>query len=595
MSDTTLERQLPAPKTDGQLSQSFDFDRRAFVLRVVLCACLGACSIAISIMAWKVVPIVLLFGIALPLTIVVAWFSALRLRMAPPIITIDKNGIWDQRLGMDPIPWQEVQAIELDRDTDVILNVDENFRPVDAEKHEEFLRHLPLRADRQPGRIRIKLDELDTALPEFLAAVDAVLPHRMQAPVCPAVQRRRPRQLVRPLFAGVVSGMMVGLLIVTAGSLRENSTIYRNLGVAGDLGVPPGQSGDVKFGRPAGDQLASVSDARVRLGHFYHEGIGVPRDDARAAHLFAQAATDGVAKGQAALGYFRENGIGIAQDFIKALTWYSKAAAQGDAWAGTRLALMYRDGRGVPRDQAKAFRFFEAAAKKGGASARFYLGEAYENGWGVPENIIAATEWYRVAAAQGHAAAEYGLGSLYRDGRGVSRDEVRAVDWFMKSARKGYAPAQIALGIAYELGLSVERDPKQALFWYYLAEWHGHPAARHRRMLFSHTLSQLERRRANAYRKRWMREKFLDGLAIEKFKEYRRINGPKAFAVSMSGAWVIVDDADDLGNAAQLAIQRCRRSARTCLLYALGDAVVIGIDEPQIDALIARGGKISRR
>jgi hypothetical protein len=135
VSETILERQVRAPETDTPAPQSFDFDRRAFALRIILCACLGVCSIVISIMAWDVMPTLLLLTIALPLTIVIAWFSGLRLRMAPPIIRLDRDGIWDRRLGIGPVPWRRIRAIELDRNADVVLILADGFRPADNDKH----------------------------------------------------------------------------------------------------------------------------------------------------------------------------------------------------------------------------------------------------------------------------------------------------------------------------------------------------------------------------------------------------------------------------------------------------------------------------
>jgi TPR repeat protein len=413
-----------------------------------------------------------------------------------------------------------------------------------------------------------------------------MLPHDMQAPSCPAVLRRRPQQLVRPIFAGVVAGMMVGILVVAFGASRENTVIYRDLGAAKDLGIQPGDGVGAGFGRKGQPPANGAIDERVRLGHMYYGGYGVPQDDVRAARQFSLAAADGVAHGQAALGFFRENGIGVPQDFIKALNWYRKASEQGDSWARTRLALMYRDGRGVPRDMEHAFKLFKSAAQQGEVSAQYFLAEAYENGWGMAENAKEAIKWYGDAAAQGHAKAEYRLGILYSDGRSMPRNEAQAVSWFERSARQGYAPAQFAFGMAYELGLGVPLDPIRALLWYSLAEWHGHAGVTHRRDQYLRSLSEVERQAASLYRRRWLRENFLSDDLVGKFREYQKMRDPKAFAASMNGAWAISEGAGNQGDAARAALTRCRRLAQICLLYALGDQVVIGIDLREVNALI---------
>jgi len=589
VSEFILERSLQAPGSDGRTGRSFDFDRRAFVLRVILSACLGASSVIISVMVWNTATIVLLLSIALPLTIVVAWFSALRLRMPPPIIVLDRNGIWDRRLGVAPIPWRRIRRIELDRDTDILLDVGSEFQPDVIEAQEPFPEYFPLGSGRELGKIRIRLDEIGTTLPEFLAAMDAMLPHDKQAPVCPAILPRRPDQFVRPVFAGVVTGIMAALLIAGYGATRDDVAIYRELGAAKDLGVQPGESSGTGLVRFGAAFVAGISDERVRLGHMYHAGYGVAQDDIRAAQQFGLAAADGVAAAQAAMGFLRENGIGIPQDFIEALNWYRKAADQGDAWARTRLALMYRDGRGVPRDQEHAFELFVSAAQQGDASAQYFLGEAFENGWGVAENSDAALKSYGEAAAQGHERAEYRLGVLYSDGRSVQRDEAQAFSWFQRSAKKGYAPAQYALGLAFELGLGVSADPNQAVLWYSLAEWHGQPAAKYRREQFLRSLSQSGRQAALTYRQRWLRESFLLGEAVTKFREYRGSRGPKAFAASLNGGWAIVEGARDQGDAARAAMKSCGRSGQVCLLFALGDEVVVDMGEPRVERLLAHG------
>lgn len=591
MSNNIFERSEPAPESKDNIAKVFDFDRRAFVLRVMLCAGLAACSIIIAILSWDVILAVLLLSIVLPLAIVMAWFAALRLRMAGPIVVLDRNGLWDQRLGLEAVPWSAVRAILLDRNNDVVLEIGHAADIAKSAQREEVLGFLPLGSYRQAGRVHVKLDDLNASVPEFLAAMDAMLPHHMQAPVCPAVLRRRPRQLVRPVLSGVVTGMIVASLVAVAGGVRDSETIYRGLGYASDLGVLPGDSGGYGFGRLMPRSSIAVQDQRVRLGYMYHEGRGVPRDDTKAVEQFRLAAAVGVAEAQSVLGFFRENGIGVPQDFVKALVWYRRAEARGDSWARTRLALMYRDGRGVPRDLERAFQLFRTSADQGDRTAQYYLGQALENGWGAAENIAAAIEWYAAAANQGHAGAEYKLGLLYRDGRYLSRDLGRSLEWLQRSGREGYPPAQFALGLAYELGLSVKSDPIQADFWYYLAEWHGHPGARARREQTRSLLGQKERLAARVYRQRWLREHLLAGEAKDAFADYRMATGPKAFAVSMTGVFAAVDKAANEDDAARRAIFRCQEYARTCLLYARGERLVAGMEEPPIKAQVVRRGQ----
>ena len=69
-------------------------------------------------------------------------------------------------------------------------------------------------------------------------------------------------------------------------------------------------------------------DASWNLGVGYLKGIGVPKDEARAAEWFKRAANLGDTRAQSTLTdlYFR--GIGVQRDYVRAYTWASIAARQ---------------------------------------------------------------------------------------------------------------------------------------------------------------------------------------------------------------------------------------------------------------------------
>ena len=69
----------------------------------------------------------------------------------------------------------------------------------------------------------------------------------------------------------------------------------------------------------------------------------------------------------------------------------------------------------------------------------------------------------------------------------------------------------------------------------------------------------------------------LDETAKRVFADYRKAAAPKAFAVSMSGAYAVVEGATTEDDAAKRAVSRCQEYARTCLLYALGKKIVVGM------------------
>ena len=79
------------------------------------------------------------------------------------------------------------------------------------------------------------------------------------------------------------------------------------------------------------------ADAQWQLGVRYHNGEGVPRDDARAMQWFLRAAEQGHVIAQATLGAYYWAGRGVPPDLSKAYFWSSLALAQGDDNSRSRL------------------------------------------------------------------------------------------------------------------------------------------------------------------------------------------------------------------------------------------------------------------
>ena len=79
------------------------------------------------------------------------------------------------------------------------------------------------------------------------------------------------------------------------------------------------------------------ADAQWQLGVRYHNGEGVPRDDAHAMQWFLRAAEQGHVIAQATLGAYYWAGRGVPPDLSKAYFWSSLALAQGDDNSRSRL------------------------------------------------------------------------------------------------------------------------------------------------------------------------------------------------------------------------------------------------------------------
>jgi TPR repeat protein len=77
------------------------------------------------------------------------------------------------------------------------------------------------------------------------------------------------------------------------------------------------------------------------LAALYDKGLGMERDDAKAAALYRRAAEQGHADAQARLAAFHAEGRGLAADPVRAYHWYTLAldgGAEGAAQARQRLA-----------------------------------------------------------------------------------------------------------------------------------------------------------------------------------------------------------------------------------------------------------------
>lgn len=110
------------------------------------------------------------------------------------------------------------------------------------------------------------------------------------------------------------------------------------------------ERGDYAGAVPQLDELSGRGDAEAitKLAALYQEGRGVPRDAARAAMLYEQAAALGNADAQYNLGNMYLLGEGVPQDDDWAFTYYREAAKQGHAMAQRNVAEFYRAAGLVP-------------------------------------------------------------------------------------------------------------------------------------------------------------------------------------------------------------------------------------------------------
>ena len=220
--------------------------------------------------------------------------------------------------------------------------------------------------------------------------------------------------------------------------------------------------------------LADGGDARAQyyLGVMFVSGLGVARDEAKAADYLDRSAVQGNAQAQAILGAMHLQGRGVPKDEAKGADLIRRAADTGLANAQYWMGVLLVEGRGgLPKDPATAAQWFKAAADQNHVPAYCWLGELADR----DKNAVEAVAWWRKGAAAGDRGCQYLLGRAYLEGKGgLARDANEGIALFRRAANQRYPAAQAALGHAYERGTGVPTDYVLAYMWFNLARAQGY-------------------------------------------------------------------------------------------------------------------------
>ena len=201
--------------------------------------------------------------------------------------------------------------------------------------------------------------------------------------------------------------------------------------------------------------------------------VADPLQDASLAHdgkhyetalnLWRPLAEQGDREAQKWLGRLYDSGLGVPKDQAKAAFWYRYAAEQGDVYAQKRLGQIYVEGSNtVTRDTRIGLMWLKMAADHGDIGAQNSLGFLYALGWwGVPKDDARASAWYRKAAEAGDRSAMLRLSTAAL----LRKDYPEAMLWTRKQAELGKHSAELTLGTMYIEGLGVPKDIDKALFW----------------------------------------------------------------------------------------------------------------------------------
>ncbi len=172
--------------------------------------------------------------------------------------------------------------------------------------------------------------------------------------------------------------------------------------------------------------------AQNRLGTYYYQGDGVPKDYQRAAQWFHRAAIQGLAEAQHNLGMLYARGVGVHRSYTRAVDWLTKASQQGQVTSQYNLAIMYLQGLGVKKNPSQAFSWLNQAAQQDHPGAQYLLGILYSQGTGVKKNFIQGYTWLSIARKQGVVAADKILPVLTQQmtKAAISKAQQRVKDYF---------------------------------------------------------------------------------------------------------------------------------------------------------------------
>jgi len=235
------------------------------------------------------------------------------------------------------------------------------------------------------------------------------------------------------------------------------------------------KSEDEEFAKRLAKQ--SVIEENYLKAMRYHEGIGVPKDPAKALEYFTIAANGNHAEALFNLGVYYVTGLAGETNLTKAIECFKRSAEQNHPDALFNLAVHYTKGIGVDVDLEKASEYTKKASDLGQPEAEYNLAVMYATGTGVAKDQEAAAQHFLNVAEQGFPSAQANIGVYYLEGIGIKQDVKEAEKWLIKAAEQGNVSAQFNLGVFYAKGRNGKTNLVEAFKWSALAAEQGDEVA----------------------------------------------------------------------------------------------------------------------
>jgi hypothetical protein len=213
--------------------------------------------------------------------------------------------------------------------------------------------------------------------------------------------------------------------------------------------------------------------AMTLLGELYANGLGIGRDEKKAAAWYQLAVDRGDREAMFALAMLHLAGRTGAVNREQGAKLLAAAAKLGHITATYDLALLYMEGQLFPQDFARAAELFRSAAQAGSPEAQYALATLYKEGRGVPKDVVEAARLLAAAASADHTDAQVEYAIALFNGSGIARNEAAAAALLKRAARKGHPVAQNRLANILAVGRGLEADPVQAIKWHTVAKAGG--------------------------------------------------------------------------------------------------------------------------
>ncbi len=224
--------------------------------------------------------------------------------------------------SLHPRAFTEVHETALDRLVEIVpkAKAEAAKPPVEMTKTSELLPQRAAATDPTTHTIREALWEPEIVTQEPLKGVPVRLPH-----------------LLLLVLTVAIVALALGYVLAPAIEKRWLSKPTRGQPMAS---TPSAVNPNTKPKTP--EDLRTLAeqgnaDAQWDMGARYHNGEGVPQDDAQAVQWFQRAADQGHIGAQATLGAYYWAGRGVPKDLSKAYFWSALALAQGDDGSKFRL------------------------------------------------------------------------------------------------------------------------------------------------------------------------------------------------------------------------------------------------------------------